>query len=58
MITKRKLNKKLDLIIMRQNFLAECILCQFYTYDGCKKIEKKWNKLWYEIMEGKNGEGE
>lgn len=53
MITRRKLNKKLDLLIMRQNLLAECILCQFYTYDGVKKLEKKWNKLWYEIMEGK-----
>lgn len=52
-ITKRKLNKKLDLIMVRQNFLAECIFCQFYTYDGAKKMEKKWNKIWHDIMEGK-----
>ena len=58
MITRRKLNKKLDLLIMRQNLLAEWILCQLYTYDGVKKLEKQWNELWYEIMEGKkDGKG-
>lgn len=56
MITKRKLNKKLDLIIYRQNFLATIILKMNFDYDEQKKIEKKWNELWYELMEKKNGE--
>lgn len=38
--------------------MMEIILQTHLSYDGCKKIEKKWNKLWYEIMEGKDGEGE
>lgn len=56
MITKRKLNKKLDLLIYRQNFLATIILKMNFDYDEQKKIEKKWNELWYELMEKKNGE--
>ena len=55
-ITKRKLNKKLDLLLQRQTFMMEIILQTHLSYEGCKKIEKKWNKLWYESMEGKNGE--
>lgn len=50
MITRRKLNKKLDLLIHRQTMMMEIILSTHLTYDGCKKIEKKWNNLWYEIM--------
>ena len=53
MITKRKLNKKLDLLIYRQNFLATIILKMNFDYDKQKKIEKKWNDLWYKIMENK-----
>lgn len=53
-VSKRKLNKKLDLIMVRQNFLAECIFCQFYTFEGAKNMKKKWNKIWYDIMEGNN----
>lgn len=56
MMTKRKLNKKLDLLLQRQTFMMEIILQTHLSYEGCKKIEKKWNKLWYESMEGKNGE--
>lgn len=55
-VTKRKLNKKLDLILQRQTFMMQIILQTHLSYEGCKKIEKKWNKLWYEIMEEKNGE--
>lgn len=55
-ITKRKLNKKLDLLLQRQTFMMEIILQTHLSYEGCKKIEKKWNKLWYESMEGENGE--
>lgn len=55
-ITKRKLNKKLDLLLQRQTFMMKIILQTHLSYEGCKKIEKKWNKLWYEIMEEKNGE--
>lgn len=51
MITKRKLNKKLDLLLHRQTFMMEIILQTHLSYEGCKKIEKKWNGLWYKIME-------
>lgn len=53
MITKRKLNKKLDLLIHRQNLLATIIVKTQLNYESQQKIDKKWNKLWYEIMEGK-----
>lgn len=53
MITKRRLNKKLDLLIQRQTFMMEIILQAHLSYEGCKKIEKKWNDLWYKIMESK-----
>lgn len=53
MITKRKLNKKLDLLLHRQTMMMEIILHTHLSYEGCKKIEKKWNKLWKKIMEGK-----
>lgn len=53
MITKRKLNKKLDLLLKRQTMMMEIILQAHLSYGGCKKMEKKWNKLWYEIMEEK-----
>lgn len=56
MITKRKLNKKLDLLIYRQNFLATVVFAANFDYDQRKKLEKKWNKLWHETMEEKNGE--
>lgn len=52
-ITKRKLSKKLDLLLKRQTMMMDVILAAHLTYDGCKKMEKKWNKLWYKIMEGK-----
>lgn len=55
-ITKRKLNKKLDLFLQRQTFMMEIILRTHLSYEGCKKMEKKWNDLWYKIMEEKNGE--
>lgn len=53
-ITKRKLNKKLNVIMLRQNLLAECIFRQFYSNDIIKKMEKEWNKIWLQIMEGKD----
>lgn len=55
-ITKRKLNKKLDLLLQRQTFMMEIILQTHLSYEGCKKLEKKWNDLWYKIMEDKDGE--
>lgn len=55
-ITKRKLNKKLDLLLQRQSMMMEIILQTHLSYEGCKKIEKKWNKLWDEIMGGEDGE--
>lgn len=57
-ITKRKLNKKLNVIMIRQNLLAECIFHQFYSNDTIKKMEKEWNKIWFQIMEEKDGKGE
>lgn len=54
-ITKRKLNKKLNLLLERQTMMMEIILQTHLSYEGCKKIEKKWNELWYETMEEKNG---
>ena len=50
-VTKRKLNKKLDLLLQRQTFMMEIILQTHLSYEGYKKIEKKWNELWYKIME-------
>ena len=55
MITKRKLNKKLELLILRQNFLATIIFASQIEKDKLEKVEKKWNDLWYKIMEGENG---
>ena len=57
-VTKRKLNKKLDLLLKRQTMMMSIMLQTHLAFEGCKKIEKQWNKIWYEIMEGKNGEGE
>lgn len=54
MVTKRKLNKKLDLLLERQTMMMGIILQTHLSYEGCKKIEKKWNKLWYKIMEEKD----
>ena len=53
----RRIEKKIDLLLHRQTMMMEIILKIHLSYDGCKKIEKKWNKLWDEIMEGKYGEG-
>lgn len=53
MITKRKLNKKLDLLLQRQSMLAAVMSKTQLTSVGQKKMEKKWNALWYKIMEDK-----
>lgn len=52
-VTNRKLNKKLDLLLERQTMMMEIILQSHLSYEDCKKIERKWNELWYEIMEAK-----
>lgn len=54
MITKRKLNKKLDILLARQTFLASVVFSIFLTYDGVKKQEKKWNDIWHKIMDDKD----
>ena len=54
MFRKRRIEKKIDLLLQRQTMMMEIILQTHLSYEGCKKIKKKWNKLWYEIMEGKN----
>lgn len=56
MITKRKLNKKLDLLLQRQNMLATVMFKTQVARECQKKIEKEWNALWYKIMEDKNGD--
>ena len=53
MITKRKLNKKLDLLLQRQSMLATVVFKTQLTVESQKKMEKKWNNLWKEIMEDK-----
>ena len=58
MVTKRKLDKKLNLLLERQTMMMEIILETHLSYKGCKKIEKQWNELWYKIMEDENGERE
>lgn len=55
MFRKRRIEKKIDLLLQRQTMMMGIILETHLSYEGCKKIEKKWNKLWNEIMEGKNG---
>lgn len=56
MFRKRRIEKKIDLLLQRQSMMMEILLSTHLTYDGVKKIEKKWNKLWYKIMEGKDDE--
>lgn len=56
MFRMRRMEKKLDLLLQRQSMMMEILLSTHLTYDGVKKVEKKWNKLWYKIMEGKDGE--
>lgn len=51
MFRKRRIEKKIDLLLQRQTFMMEIILQTHLSYEGCKKIEKKWNELWYKIME-------
>lgn len=54
MITKRKLNKKLDLLLQRQSMLAAVVFKTQLTREGQKKMEKKWNNLWHKIMDNKD----
>lgn len=56
MFRKRRIEKKLDLLLQRQSMMMSIILSTHLTYDRAKQVEKKWNKLWYKIMEGKDGE--
>lgn len=56
MITRRRLNKKLELLIHRQNFLAEIIFHEYLNEKGQKKAQKIWNDMWFKIMEGKDGQ--
>lgn len=55
MITKRKLNKKLNLLLQRQSLMMRIILQTHLSYDSCKKLEKEWNALWRKIMEEEDG---
>lgn len=53
MFRKRRIEKKINLLLHRQNMMMEIILQTHLSYEGCKKIEKKWNELWHKIMEEK-----
>ena len=54
MITKRKLNKKLDLLLARQNFMFELYMTAGnYDRENIRKAAKKWNKFWYKFLEYK-----
>lgn len=64
MITKRKINKKLDLLLKRQCIMMEVLAAAELSDPGRKKLAKRWNDLWDDIMKGryklvggKNGEG-
>lgn len=50
MITKRKLNRKLDLLIQRQNMLAAVVFKAQLTSDGQKKMEKAWSDVYRKVM--------
>lgn len=50
MITKRKLDKKLNLIILRQDLLAAVLFKTQLDCEWQKKMEKKWNDLCFDIM--------
>lgn len=50
MITKRKLNKKLDLLLHRQNMLAEVVFKTQLTRESQKKMGKAWADIYCKIM--------
>lgn len=52
-VTKRKLNKKLDLLLKRQSIMMEVLAAAELSYSGRKKLAKRWNGLWDDIMEGR-----
>ena len=51
MITKRKLNKKLDLLIRRQNIIGTILIRTQLDNRWQKKFEKMWEQSWDENME-------
>lgn len=62
-VTKRKLNKKLDLLLKRQCIMMEVLAAAELNGPGRKRLTKRWNDLWDDIMKGryrlvggKNGE--
>ena len=54
MITKRKLNKKLDLLIYRQNMLAAVVFKTQLTRESQKKMEKAWVDIYRKVMGDKD----
>ena len=52
-ITKRKLNKKLDLLLQRQSIMMEVLAAAELSNSGRKKLAKIWNDLWDDIMKGR-----
>ncbi len=51
MFRKRRIEKKINLLLHRQNMMMKIILCTQLEYSEVKKLEKEWNELWYKIME-------
>ena len=55
-VSKRKLNRKLDLLLQRQTIMMEVLAKVELSDAGCRRLADRWNDLWYKIVEDKNGE--
>lgn len=55
MITKRKLNNKLDLIISRQCLMMDLLTSSLCSNKQREKIVENWNELWFINMEDIHG---
>lgn len=53
MITKRKLNRKLDLLLQRQTIMMEVLAKVELSDAGYERLAKRWNDLWDDIIEGR-----
>ena len=51
----RRIEKKIDLLLRRQCILAEVLFSVELKPQLRKKIGEKFNDLWTETMEGKDG---
>ena len=56
MFRMRRIEKKIDLLLNRQALMAEVLFGVELRPKQVEKYANKFNKLWYKIMEGKDGE--